>query len=79
MNRLKWFKIEEFASPDDLTSGTMMEEEFLERLDLARDIAGFPFIVNSGFRSIAHNKKSRRCKELKSSVRMGSRPALRKW
>ena len=57
MNQLKWFKIEEFASPDDLTSGSMMEEEFLERLDLARDIAGFPFIINSGFRSIAHNKK----------------------
>jgi len=57
MNRLKWFDIREFASPDDPTSGTMMEEEFLERLDLARDIAGFPFIVNSGFRSIAHNKK----------------------
>jgi zinc D-Ala-D-Ala carboxypeptidase len=56
MNRLKWFTLEEFASPDDLTSGSMMEEEFLERLDLARDIAGFPFIINSGFRSIAHNK-----------------------
>ncbi len=56
MNRLKWFKLEEFASPDDLTSGSMMEEEFLERLDLARDIAGFPFIINSGFRTIAHNQ-----------------------
>lgn len=57
MNQLKWFKIEEFASPDEVGSGEMMEEEFLERLDLARDIAGFPFIINSGFRSIAHNKK----------------------
>tara|TARA_B110000285_G_scaffold150592_1_gene168151 strand:- start:106 stop:483 length:378 start_codon:yes stop_codon:yes gene_type:complete len=56
MNRLKWFKLEEFDSPDEVGSGEMMEEEFLERLDLARDIAGFPFIVNSGFRSIAHNK-----------------------
>ena len=57
MNRLKWFDISEFASPDSEGSGEMMEEEFLERLDLARDIAGFPFIINSGFRSIAHNKK----------------------
>ncbi len=56
MNRLKYFKISEFASPDDPTSGSMMEEEFLEMLDLARDIAGFPFIINSGFRSIAHNQ-----------------------
>ena len=57
MNRLKWFTLEEFSSPDEVGSGEMMEEEFLERLDLARDIAGFPFIINSGFRSIAHNKK----------------------
>tara|TARA_R110000803_G_scaffold136534_3_gene203427 strand:+ start:802 stop:1164 length:363 start_codon:yes stop_codon:yes gene_type:complete len=57
MNKLKYFRLEEFASPDDLTSGDMMEVEFLEMLDIARDIAGFPFIINSGFRSIAHNKK----------------------
>jgi zinc D-Ala-D-Ala carboxypeptidase len=57
MNRLKWFTLAEFSSPDCEGSGEMMEEEFLERLDLARDIAGFPFIINSGFRSIAHNKK----------------------
>ena len=57
MNRLKWFDISEFASPDSEGSGDMMEIELLERLDLARDIAGFPFIINSGFRSIAHNKK----------------------
>jgi len=56
MNKLKYFKLSEFDSPDCEGSGEMMEEEFLERLDVARDIAGFPFIVNSGFRTISHNK-----------------------
>ncbi len=57
MNRLKWFKIEEFASPDKEGSENMMEHQFLERLDLARDIYGAPMIINSGFRTIEHNKK----------------------
>ena len=57
MNRLKYFRLEEFSSPDSEGSGDMMEEELLEMLDIARDIAGFPFIINSGFRTIAHNQK----------------------
>lgn len=57
MNKLKYFKQDEFDSPDSVGSGEMMETEFLEMLDLARDIAGFPFIINSGFRTISHNKK----------------------
>lgn len=57
MNQLKYFKLSEFDSPDSHGSGEMMETEFLEMLDIARDIAGFPFIINSGFRSIAHNQK----------------------
>ena len=57
MNRLKYFRLEEFSSPDSHGSGEMMETDFLEMLDIARDIAGFPFIINSGFRSIAHNQE----------------------
>jgi zinc D-Ala-D-Ala carboxypeptidase len=53
----KYFKIEEFASPDDPTSGNMMDSLLLDKLDLARDICGFPLIINSGYRSIEHNKK----------------------
>ena len=34
-----------------------MEPSVIEALDVARDIAGFPFIVLSGFRSVAHNRK----------------------
>jgi zinc D-Ala-D-Ala carboxypeptidase len=53
---MKYFKRKEFDSPDQPGSGEMMEEEFLEALDLARDIAGFPFIIRSGFRSVKHNR-----------------------
>tara|TARA_R110000787_G_scaffold128491_5_gene240202 strand:+ start:2021 stop:2380 length:360 start_codon:yes stop_codon:yes gene_type:complete len=55
--KLKYFKISEFDSPDKPGSGELMEHQMLERLDLARDIAGFPFIINSGFRTVEHNKK----------------------
>ena len=54
--RYKWFKLSEFDSPDSEGSGELMEHSVLERLDLARDIYGRPMIVNSGFRTIAHNK-----------------------
>ena len=57
MNKLKYFLESEFDSPDSVGSGNMMETDFLEMLDIARDIAGFPFIINSGFRTIAHNQK----------------------
>ena len=53
---MKWFKLSEFDSPDEKGSGDMMDTDFLERLDVARDIAGFPFIITSGFRSIAYNR-----------------------
>jgi uncharacterized protein YcbK (DUF882 family) len=33
-----------------------MKPEFLQKLDNARAIAGIPFKINSGFRTLAHNK-----------------------
>jgi len=32
-----------------------MNQQFLSKLDLARDIAGIPFVINSGFRCPTHN------------------------
>lgn len=52
----KYFKLSEFDSPDEPGSGDMMEPAVVLALDNARDIAGFPFVVTSGFRSIAHNR-----------------------
>lgn len=52
----KYFRLNEFDSPDEPGSGELMEPNVLEALDNARDLAGFPFVVTSGVRSIAHNK-----------------------
>tara|TARA_Y100000114_G_scaffold34471_1_gene29910 strand:+ start:7372 stop:7818 length:447 start_codon:yes stop_codon:yes gene_type:complete len=54
---LKYFKIEEFASPDDLKSSCKMNKKFLEKLDYARGNAGCKFVINSGFRTIEWNAK----------------------
>ena len=48
---MKWFTYEEFDSPDVPGSGHQMREEFLDKLDQAREIAGVPFRINSGMRS----------------------------
>jgi uncharacterized protein YcbK (DUF882 family) len=56
MRRYKWFKLSEFDSPDKEGSGEMMDDAFMQTLDLARDIAGFPMIVTSGFRTVEHNR-----------------------
>lgn len=52
----KWFKMSEFDSPDQPGSGELMEPAVVQALDIARDIYGFPMVVTSGVRSIAHNK-----------------------
>ena len=52
---MKYFKIEEFACPD--CHRATMNEDFLNVIDLARDYAGIPFIITSGFRCKEHNKE----------------------
>jgi len=54
---MRYFTYEEFNSPDDRNSGEMMDPDFLAMLDEARDCAGIPFIITSGFRTVSHNKK----------------------
>ena len=56
-HRMKWFTYEEFDSPDVPGSGHQMRDEFLDKLDLARGIAGVPFRINSGMRSYEVNQK----------------------
>lgn len=50
------FDLDEFDSPDMPGSGAFMDEEFLRMIDAARELAGMPFIINSGFRTPAHNR-----------------------
>ncbi len=54
---LNYFKLSEFDSPDVKDSGNNMNMDFLLMLDEARDIADVPFKINSGYRSVSHNKK----------------------
>ncbi len=54
---MKFFKLKEFDSPDLKGSGKLMDETFLAMLEDARNIANIPFKINSGFRTIEHNKK----------------------
>jgi uncharacterized protein YcbK (DUF882 family) len=54
---MKHFEEYEFDSPDQEGSGLLMDCDFLEKLDQAREIADVPFKINSGFRTVDHNKK----------------------
>lgn len=51
------FKQSEFDSPDKKGSGENMQMSFIEKLDQAREIAGTPFNISSGYRTPEHNKK----------------------
>ena len=51
---LKYFQLKEFACK--CCGEVKMDVEFLLRLDSARERAGIPFIINSGYRCAAHNR-----------------------
>lgn len=54
---MRYFTLTEFDSPDAPGSGEKMDAAFLAMLDEARELAGVPFHITSGFRTVAHNKK----------------------
>tara|TARA_R100001440_G_scaffold30397_1_gene48783 strand:- start:198 stop:617 length:420 start_codon:yes stop_codon:yes gene_type:complete len=54
---LKYFNYNEFDSPDQVNSGYKMCPSFLLNLERAREKAGVPFVINSGYRTEKHNKK----------------------
>lgn len=54
---LKWFKPQEFDSPDSPGTGERMDPTFLMVLDAIRGDCGFPFIVHSAYRTPSHNTK----------------------
>lgn len=53
---LKYFNYSEFDSPDVQGSGQMMDRDFLDLLDIARNRFEKPMHINSGFRTPAHNE-----------------------
>jgi len=52
----RYFELSEFDSPDKPGSGENMQSEFMRKLDFARELAQVPFVVSSGYRTLAHNK-----------------------
>lgn len=53
---IRFFKYEEFDSPDEKDSGLKMQTSFVKKLDKARSFAKIPFVINSGYRTDSHNK-----------------------
>lgn len=52
---MKHFDVTEFDCP--CCSGNAMTGEVLDGIDLARSLAGVPFVINSGYRCETHNAK----------------------
>lgn len=63
---LKYFNLSEFDSPDHEGSHVNMDSNFLQLLDKAREIAGVPFRITSGYRTKSYNE-SLRAKGYKAS------------
>jgi uncharacterized protein YcbK (DUF882 family) len=53
----KYFKEEEFKKASPACSLQDMKQDFMTLLDKTREMAKIPFIVNSAFRTVTHEKK----------------------
>lgn len=58
--KFKNFTYDEFDSPLQEGSGQLMSNEFLSKLDHARDLAGVPFKITSGYRIEADIERLRK-------------------
>lgn len=57
IENLEFFSYSEFDSPDAEGSGERMQDSTLMMLEDARELADMPFVINSGYRTEAHNAK----------------------
>jgi zinc D-Ala-D-Ala carboxypeptidase len=66
---LNYFSLSEFDCPSLDGSGVNMDSQFLTKLESAREIAGIPFKITSGYRTKEHNEDvlKRGCKASKNS------------
>lgn len=60
MTKSKHFKESEFKKCVPSCSLQNMKQSTMNRLDTARDIAGIPFVLNSAFRTVEHEKRQGR-------------------
>ena len=56
MIKSKYFKEKEFAACSPSCSLQDMKQHTMDKLDAARELAGIPFVLNSAYRSPAHEK-----------------------
>ncbi|MCP9289991.1 D-Ala-D-Ala carboxypeptidase family metallohydrolase [Gracilimonas sediminicola] len=60
MAEYNYFTENDFKTAFPACSMDDMDAEFMEKLDLAREIATVPFIVNSAYRTVEHEKENGR-------------------
>jgi uncharacterized protein YcbK (DUF882 family) len=67
---MRYFTLEEFDSPDLPGSGEFMSQDFIDLLEKARERAGVPFVITSGYRTQEHTEylKSKGYKVSKDSA-----------
>lgn len=53
---MRYFDLSEFYCSE--TGENDMDQDFLDKLDTLRGVCGFPFNINSGYRSVKHSKES---------------------
>ncbi|KKN33032.1 hypothetical protein LCGC14_0808010 [marine sediment metagenome] len=53
---IKYFRMSEFDSPDYPGSGFFMTHSLVSTLNLVRTIIKLPIVINSGVRTVKHNK-----------------------
>ena len=58
--KFTYFNYDEFDSPLQEGSGQLMSNEFIGMLDAARDLAGVPFKITSGYRIEADIERLRK-------------------
>ena len=54
---LNYFSLSEFDCHSLPDSGKNMDSNFLYKLDHARELAGIPFKITSGYRTKEHNEQ----------------------
>lgn len=57
MREYKYFKLSDFDSPDRVGSGSMMNDDFVRKLDELRERFKAPLIITSGYRTPRHNSR----------------------
>lgn len=54
--KLRYFTDEDFRKATPACKIEDMDDRLLQMLDEARSICGFPFVINSAFRTVAHER-----------------------